>query len=95
VRPWIYFHDGDTRPKPTCRPERSRRSVDPTRVTRNVVDVHRSCELPKLVDRIVREIEPHRSLDRLGLRHPWKARHERGEEDVVELEGGSHDDTMP
>lgn len=62
---------------------------------RNIFDLHRSCELPELVYRVVSEIETHRSLDRLGLRHPRKARHERGDEYVIELKGRSHDSSMP
>ena len=64
-------------------------------MSRDIFDLNRSCELPELVDRVVREVEAHRSLDRLSLRHPWKARHERGDEYVIELEGRSHGASMP
>ena len=62
---------------------------------RDIFDLHRSCELPELVDRVVREVEAHRSLDRFGLRHPRKARHERGNEYVIKFKGRSHDSSMP
>ena len=62
---------------------------------RKIFDLNRSCELPELVDRVVREVEAHRSLDRLSLRHHRKARHERGDEYVIELKGRSHDPSMP
>lgn len=64
-------------------------------MSRKIFDLNRSCELPKLVDRVVREVEAHRSLDRLSLRHPRKARHERGDEHAIEFEGRSHDPSMP
>ena len=62
---------------------------------RKIFDLNRSCELPELVDRVVREVKAHRSLDRLSLRHPRKARHETGDEHVIELKGRSHDPSMP
>ena len=84
-----------TRPRPRCPPEPSRRSVGCAQMPRKIFDLNRSCELPELVDRVVREVEAHRSLDRLSLRHPGKAPHERGDEYVIELEGRSHDPSMP
>lgn len=62
---------------------------------RKILDFNRSCELPELVDRVVREVEAHRSLDRLSLRHPRKARHEGGDKYVIELKSRSHDPSMP
>jgi hypothetical protein len=59
-------------------------------VPRNIVNLHRSGELAKLVDRVVREIEAHRSLDSLGLGHARKTGQERGDESVVKLKGRSH-----
>jgi hypothetical protein len=34
-------------------------------------------------------------LNRLGLRYPREARHERGDEYVIELESRSHPPSMP
>ena len=62
---------------------------------RKIFDINRSCELPELVDRVMREVEAHGSLDRFGLRHPRKARHERGDEYVIELKGRSHEPSVP
>lgn len=62
---------------------------------RDIFDLNRPWELPELVDRVAREVEAHRSLDRLSLRYPRKARHERGDEYVIELEGRAHGPSMP
>ena len=64
-------------------------------MTRDIFDLNRPCELPELVDRVVREVKAHRSLNRLGLRYPRQARHERGDEYVIELKGRSHTSSMP
>src|SRR5579875_4225917 len=58
--------------------------------TRKIFDLDRTCELPQPVDRVVREVEAHGSLDGLGLRLPGKAGRERGDERVIELKSRSH-----
>jgi len=85
----------DTRSRSRCRPEPSRCSIGCAQMLRQIFDINRSCKLPELVDRIVPPVETPRPLDRLRLRHSRKVRHESCDGCVIEIEGRSHDRSMP